>query len=114
MTDQFDMGALLEQAQAMQQQLLQAQAAASEQEVEGQAGGGAVKVGITGGLEFRSVSIDPRVVEPDDVGMLEDLVLAACKDAMARAQAVSQQLLGDLGLGGPGGLEGPGGLGLGH
>ena len=99
-----DIGALLEQAQAMQQQLLSAQAEAAEQEVEGVAGGGAVRVVVTGGMEFRSVTIDPSAVDPDDVEMLQDLVLAALHDATAKANELSSQALG--GLGGLGGLLG--------
>lgn len=104
MSDQFDMGALLERAQAVQQQLVEAQAAAAEQVVEGQAGGGVVKVRITGGLKIESVSIDPEVVDANDVTMLEDLVQAATNDALARAQQLTQSLLGGLDLGGAGGL----------
>lgn len=96
-----DLGALLEQAQAMQQQLLQAQADVAAQAVEGQAGGGVVKVRCTGGLDFQAVTIDPKAVDPDDVEMLEDLVLAAIRDAVARANELNQEALGGFGnLGG--------------
>ena len=105
-SDQFDMGSLLQQAQAMQEQLLQAQAEAAEQVVEGQAGGGVVKVQVTGGMEFRAVTIDPTAVDPEDVSMLEDLVLAALNDAVAKAQDASQaatrNALGGIDLGGMG------------
>lgn len=97
MSDQFDMSALLQQAQAMQQQLMEAQAAAAEREVEGHAGGGVVKVTVTGGMEFRRVTIDPQVVDPDDITMLEDLVLAALHDAVAKANEVNQEAMGGLG-----------------
>lgn len=104
--EQFDMGSLLQQAQAMQQQLMEAQAQAAEQVVEGQSGGGVVKVRMTGGMEFQAVTIDPSAVDPDDVGMLEDLVLAAVNDAVAKAQEATQaatsQALGGLDLGGLG------------
>lgn len=98
-TGAFDIGALLQQAQAMQQQLVEAQEAAAEQLVEGQAGGGAVRVVVTGGLQFESVSISPEAVDPEDVAMLEDLVVTACNDAVAKAQAVNQQALGGLDAG---------------
>ncbi len=109
---QFDIGALLQQAQAMQQQLLEAQQAAAEEMVEGQAGGGAVRVRVTGGLQFESVSISPAAVDPDDVAMLEDLIVTACNDAVARAQRLNQQALGAidpsaLGLPGLPGSPGP-------
>ncbi len=103
-SEQFDMGALLEQAQAMQQQLIEAQAQAAEQVVEGQSGGGAVKVRVTGGMEFQAVTIDPAAVDADDIGMLEDLVLAALNDAVGKAQEAAQhftsQAMGGLDIGG--------------
>ena len=104
MPQQPDMNDLLKQAQKMQEQLMEAQAAAAEQVVEGQAGGGAVRVTVTGGLEFQSVVIDPSAVDPDDVEMLQDLVLAAVRDATHKATALSQQAMGGLDLGGLGGL----------
>jgi nucleoid-associated protein EbfC len=114
----IDMEALLEQAQAMQEQLRAAQVAAAEQVVEGRAGGGVVTVRLTGDMDFQSVSIDPHAVDPEDVPMLEDLVLAACNDAVAKARSAGQQALGGLDLGGldlggagPGG-PGPGDAGL--
>src|SRR4051794_2711127 len=102
-----DLGALLEQAQQMQAQLMEAQAEAAEQVVEGQAGGGAVKVEVTGGMDFRRITIDRSAVDPDDVEMLQDLVLAAVRDAVSKASDVSQSALGSLGgMGGLGGLLG--------
>ena len=102
MSEGFDMDALLERARAMQEQVLAAQAEAAEQVVEGQAGGGVVKVRVTGGMEFRGVTIDPSAVDPDDVGMLEDLVLAAIRDAVTKAGQISEQAMGGLDLGGLG------------
>ena len=98
-----DFGQLLKQAQAMQEQFLQARATAAEAEVEGTAGGGMVKVRVTGGMEFRAVSIDSSVVDPNDVGMLEDLVLAAVRDAVARATELSEKAMGSVDLGPLGG-----------
>ena len=95
-----DMGELLQQAQKMQEQLLEAQAEAASHVVEGQAGGGVVKVRVTGAMEFEAVTIDPATVDPDDVEMLQDLVLAAIHDAVARVNELQQQSLGGLGLGG--------------
>ena len=99
-----DLGGLLSQMQQMQQQLMDAQQTAASQVVEGRAGGGVVTVTVTGGLEFRDVTIDPSVVDPEDVEMLQDLVLAAVRDAVTRANDLNRQALGGLGLGG--GLEG--------
>ena len=103
-----NLGDLLAQAQQMQQQLLEAQAAVAEQIVEGHAGGGVVRVECTGGLDFQRVTIDPAAVDPSDVAMLEDLVLAAVRDAVSRANALNSEALGGLGgmLGGAGGLNG--------
>ena len=95
-----DLGSLLEQAQ----QLMAAQAEAAEVVHEGVAGGGAVRIEVTGGGEFRNVTIGPDAVDPDDVEMLQDLVLAALHDATAKVAAAQQQALG--GLGGLGGLLG--------
>ena len=106
MGGQFDIGALLEQAKAMQAQLSQAQEQAAEQVVEGQAGGGMVKVRASGSLTIESVTIDPGAIDPDDVTLLEDLVVAATNDALARAQDLTRSALGGLDLGGAAGLLG--------
>lgn len=108
MAKQPNINDLLKQAQKMQQQLIEAQQQASAQTVVGVAGGGVVRVEVTGAMEFRSVKIDPSAVDPDDVEMLEDLVLAAIHDAVAKAQELSQQAMGGLDLGALGG--GLGGL----
>lgn len=106
MPKQPNMNDLLKQAQKMQEQLAEARAAAESQEVEGQSGGGVVKVRVTGAMDFTGVSIDPSAVDPDDVALLEDLVLAAVRDAMAKAGALSEQAMGGVDLGGLGGLLG--------
>ena len=106
MPKQPNMNDLLKQAQEMQQQLMDAQQAAAEQVVEGQSGGGVVKITVSGGMEFQSVKIDRAAVDPDDVAMLEDLVLAAIHDAVAKVNDLSQQAMGGLDLGGLGGLLG--------
>jgi DNA-binding YbaB/EbfC family protein len=103
------MNQLLKQAQKMQEQLMEARAQAAEQEVEGQSGGGVVKVRVTGGMEFRGVTIDPAAVDPDDVAMLEDLVLAAIHDAMAKVEKLNESAMGGFDLGGLGGGLGGGG-----
>ena len=107
MPDAPDLSQLMAQAQQMQEQMMAAQAEAAEQVVQGQAGGGVVRVEVTGGMEFRSVTIDPAAVDPDDVEMLQDLVLAALHDAMAKVGDIQQGLTSGLGLGGGlGGLLG--------
>lgn len=107
----MDMSALLGQAQAMAEKLMAGQAEAQATVVTGQAGGGAVQVEMTGGGEFTAVNINPTAVDPDDVEMLEDLVLAALNDAVAQAAELQPNAdLGGMGLGGLdlGGLMGGG------
>ena len=106
-----DLGGLLAQAQEMQQQLMAAQAEAASTVVEGRAGGGAVIVEVTGGFDFRSVRIDPSVVDPEDPSLLEDLVLAALHDAVAQVNEMQQGAVGGLDLDALGGLGGLGGGG---
>lgn len=96
-TDGPDLGNLLSQAMEMQQQVMAAQAQAAETEVEGHAGGGAVRVVVTGAMEFRSVTISPAAVDPDDVELLQDLVLAALHDAVDQVSRMQEQSLGGFG-----------------
>jgi DNA-binding YbaB/EbfC family protein len=86
----FDLGALMEQASAMQSRMVEAQQQAADTVLEGVAGGGVVKVAITGGFEPRSVTIDPSAVDPDDVEMLQDLVLAALRHAVDQANELQR------------------------
>lgn len=90
-------GDLLSQAMEMQQQVMAAQAQAASTEVEGQAGGGAVRIVVTGTMEFRAVNIAPAAVDPDDVDMLQDLVLAALHDAVDQINRLQEQSLGGFG-----------------
>lgn len=80
---------LMKQAQAMQENMKKAQAQLAEIEVEGQAGAGMVKVLMTCAQTVRRVTIDPSVL--DDREMLEDLIAAACNDALRRGEALSQE-----------------------
>jgi DNA-binding YbaB/EbfC family protein len=101
----------MQQAQKMQQQLAEAQAALAEAEVTGTAGGGLVTVTMTGGGEVRSVKIDPKAVDPDDIETLEDLVVAALANASENMRNLAEEKMGPLaqGLGGmTGGLGLPG------
>lgn len=111
MSDMPDMSELLQQAKAMSEQLMAGQAEAEATVVEGQAGGGAVTIVVTGGLEFQSVSINPSAVDPSDVEMLEDLVLAALNDAAEKIGELQGEMdVGGMNLGGLdiGGLLGGG------
>ncbi|MCP2278135.1 hypothetical protein SAMN04244553_3961 [Nocardia amikacinitolerans] len=99
---QFDMQQLLAQAQQMQQAVMEAQAEIAASEVDGQAGGGLVQVRIKATGQVVSLTIDPKVVDPDDVEGLQDLVIGAVNDAMSNAQRLAAERLGPLsgGLGG--------------
>jgi nucleoid-associated protein EbfC len=99
---------LLQQAQQMQQQLMTAQQELAESEVTGQAGNGLVTVTLTGDGEVKAVSIDPKIVDPDDVETLQDLVVGALNDAHRALSELAAEKMGPL----AGGLGGGGGLGL--
>jgi DNA-binding YbaB/EbfC family protein len=107
-SDQFDLNALLSQAMEMQSQLMEAQAQAAEAEITGTAGGGAVEITVTGSMQFLDVTIRPDAVDPDDVAMLEDLVLAALNDAVAQIDAMQRSSMGDIDLGALGDMTGLG------
>ena len=99
---------LMKQAQAMQDNLKRAQDELAGIEVEGQSGAGLVKVVMTCKHDVRRVSIDPSLLG-DDKDMLEDLIAAACNDAVRRAEEVSQEKMGKLtaGMPMPGGMKFP-------
>lgn len=106
---QPDMQMILQQAQMMQEQLMSAQAELAATEVTGQAGNGLVQVTQTAAGEVRAVRIDPKVVDPDDVETLQDLVVGALHDAARVAQDLQAEKMGPL----AGGLgDAAGGLGL--
>ncbi len=86
---------LMKQAQAMQKQMQEAQAKIAELEVEGAAGGGMVKVAIKGDGNVQKVSLDPSIVDPEDVEMLEDLIVAALNDAKTKLEEESAGTMGD-------------------
>lgn len=94
----FDLGSLLEQAQAMQQQMAEAQEQQAAQLLTGSAGGGKVTVEVTGAGEFRKVSISPDAVDPEDVELLEELVLAALRDATTQIAELQEQAMGGMDL----------------
>ncbi|WP_189255987.1 YbaB/EbfC family nucleoid-associated protein [Lentzea flava] len=99
------MQALLQQAQNMQQQMATAQEELANTEVTGNASN-LVTATVTGGGELVSLTIDPKIVDPEDVETLQDLVIAAIKDANQKAQQLVEQKLGPLAQGGLGGLLG--------
>jgi len=91
-------------AQQMQTQMAQAQAELREMTLEATAGGGAVRVVITGAQEVRLIEIDPGAVDPAEVEMLQDLVLAAVNDAITRSKELERERMASLagGMGIPG------------
>jgi hypothetical protein len=105
MNRQPDMRQIMRQAQQMQDQLAKAHAELAERSFEGSAGGGMVTAVVTGGNELVEVNISPEVVDPDDIEMLEDLVVAAVRQAMDAASRAANDELGGL-AGGLGGLLG--------
>ncbi|MBE5903541.1 MULTISPECIES: YbaB/EbfC family nucleoid-associated protein [Pseudobutyrivibrio] len=85
-----NMSQLMKQAQRMQRQMEEAQAQLEEAEMTGTAGGGVVEVTVSGKKEITKIKIDPEAVDPDDVEMLEDLVMAAANEALRKVDEVSQ------------------------
>ena len=107
----LDMNALLEQAQQMQQQLAQAQQEIAASTVDGQAGGGLVTISMRGTGEVTGVTIDPKVVDPEDTETLQDLLVGAFGDAHTKVQELAESRLGPLAsAGGLGDMMG--GLGM--
>ena len=94
----------LRQAQQLQARMAKAQQELEEMTVEGSAGGGVVRVVVSGKLTVQSVHIDPDAVDPDDVQMLEELVFAAVNEGLQKAQELAQEKMGAL----TGGLKIPG------
>jgi nucleoid-associated protein EbfC len=105
---QPNMQQMLKQVQKMQADMMAAQEQLKDEVVEASAGGGMVTVKISGDLDVKAVAIDPEAVDPDDVELLQDMVLAATNEAIRAAQELASQRLGGI-AGGAGGL---GGLGL--
>lgn len=103
-----DMSGLMAQAQAMQQQLMQAQQELAETKIEGSAGGDLVTATITGAGELIGLEIKPEAVDPEDTETLADLVVAAVRDATNKSQALAAAKLGPMagGLGGGSGMPG--------
>ena len=96
-----NLGNLMKQAQQMQAKMADMQAKLGDIEVEGAAGGGMVKVTVTGKGEARRLKIDPSLIVPDDAEMLEDLIVAAFNDARAKSEAMTQSEMSKLTAGLP-------------
>jgi len=102
------MAELLKQAQQMQQQLVAAQEELAQREVTGSAGGGLVTATMTGSGDVTAITIAPSAVDPDDIETLQDLVVAALRDAQRAANELAATTMGPVtgGLGGGLGLPG--------
>ncbi len=98
------LGNMMKQAQQMQQKMARIQEDVAKQEIEASAGGGMVTVVINGKQEILSIKIDPSVVDPQDVDMLQDLILVAINDAVRKSQDVMQREMSKL----TGGMNIPG------
>lgn len=97
-----NMNNLMKQAQKMQKQMEETTKELEEKEITATAGGGAVEVVVTGKKEIKSVKLDPEVVDPDDIEMLEDLIVAATNEALRKMEEYSQAQMAKVtgGLGG--------------
>ena len=102
----MNQAAMMKQAQKMQQDLLKMQEEMETQTYSAASGGGVVKATVTGKRELTEIVIDPEAVDPDDVEMLQDMIVAAVNEAMRKAEEASAQSMSKLtgGLGNLGGL----------
>ncbi|MGD9539203.1 MAG: YbaB/EbfC family nucleoid-associated protein [Alphaproteobacteria bacterium] len=103
-----NIGQMMKQAQQMQARMAEMQENLGKIEIDGQAGGGLVTVTLNGKAEMRKIKIDPSLAQPDDVEVLEDLIVAAFNDAKAKVEARVNEEMAKI----TGGLKLPGGLNL--
>jgi nucleoid-associated protein EbfC len=107
LANQPNLNQMMKQVQQMQAEVMKAQEALKDEVVEASAGGGMVTVKISGDLELKELRIDPDAVDPEDVELLQDMVLAATNEAIRSAQELASSKLGQA-TGGLGGLGLPG------
>ena len=100
----MNIGNMMKQAQKMQAKMAEMQEELKNEVLEASAGGGTVKVTITGDLQIRSIVIDPGAIDPEDVEMLQDLVTAAVNEAIRSAQELAGRRMGEI----TGGMNIPG------
>ncbi len=106
-----DINQLMQQVQQMQAEMTKAQEELKDERVEASAGGGMVKVTMTGDMQLREVTISPEAIDPDDPDLLSDMVTAAVNEAIRSAQELASSKLGGIaGMGG--GIPGLGGGGM--
>ncbi|HEX2359575.1 MAG TPA: YbaB/EbfC family nucleoid-associated protein [Solirubrobacterales bacterium] len=109
MPKQPNINQLLQQAQQMQAEMMKAQEALKDETVEASAGGGMVKVVMSGDMALRELTIAPEAIDPDDAELLQDMVTAAVNEALRAAQELASSKLGGI-TGGMGGMPGMPGL----
>jgi DNA-binding YbaB/EbfC family protein len=102
------LGNLMSQMQKLQEEMEKTQAALEQEEITVTAGGGAITVVVTGNQQIKSIAIQKEVVDPNDVEMLQDLVLTAVNDALQKSRDLQEERMGGL----TGGLSLPPGLGF--
>jgi DNA-binding YbaB/EbfC family protein len=105
---QPDLGGMMKQLQQMQGEMMKAQEALKDETVEASAGGGMVKVKMSGDLRLLELTISPDAIDPEDAEILQDMILAAVNEALRSAQELAASKMSGV----TGGLGGPGGLGL--
>ena len=102
------MGGMMAQVQKLQEDMMVAQEALKDEMIEASVGGGMVTVRMSATQELKAIEIDPEVVDPDDVEMLQDLLMAAFNEASVKAQAITEERMAPftnmLNMGGLGGL----------
>jgi nucleoid-associated protein EbfC len=106
----LDLNAMMKQVQQLQGEMMEAQEKLKDEVVETSAGGGMVKVKMSGDLRLLEIAIDPEAIDPEDAELLQDMVTAAVNEAIRSAQELASSKLGGIaGAGGLGGLGLPGG-----
>jgi nucleoid-associated protein EbfC len=103
-TNDVNIGNMMKQAQKMQAKMAQVQEDLKNEVLEASAGGGMVKVSITGDMQVKSITIDPSAIDPDDAEMLQDIVAAAVNEAIRSAQELAASRMGEV----TGGMNIPG------
>jgi DNA-binding YbaB/EbfC family protein len=103
----LDLNAMMKQVQQMQSEMAEAQEKLKDEVVEASAGGGMVKVKMSGDLKLLEIAIDPEAIDPSDAELLQDMVMAAVNEALRSAQELASNQLGGI-TGGLGGLDLPG------
>jgi DNA-binding YbaB/EbfC family protein len=100
----FDLNSMMKQVQQMQAEMTEAQEKLKDEVVEASAGGGMVKAKMSGDMRLLELTVDPQAVDPDDVELLQDMVLAAVNEALRSAQELAASKMG--GIAGGGGIPG--------